>query len=438
MGKKGTAMKDLCVLLIGSGGREHALAHAIASSSKCRQLYIAPGNGGTHELGININLDISDHQSVVSFVIEHEIDLVVVGPEAPLVAGLADDLRAAGIKVFGAGKHGAQLEGSKSFAKDFMRRHGLPTARYQSFSSPAEAHAYILSQHGAPLVVKADGLAAGKGVLVCSSAQEAHEAVEQCLGGAFGAAGSTIVIEECMTGPECSLLILTDGINVYPLDLAQDHKRVGEGDTGLNTGGMGVYSPVNTVSPEDHQSMLETMHRAVEGMRADGMDDFRGVLYGGFMLTEQGPKLLEFNVRFGDPETQVLLPRISSDVLELLYAVAGQEQIEQPTWHPHAAVSVVMCSAGYPGSYRTGVPIAGIDQAELIDGVRVYHAGTALNSEGRLVTAGGRVLNVTAVGEGFMQARDKAYQAVDLISFEGAFYRRDIGAKQLAAETSDK
>lgn len=428
-------MRDLAVLLIGSGGREHALACAISSSKHCKALYIAPGNGGTHQQGTNVDLNIKDYDAVRSFIDGHQIDLVVVGPEAPLVDGLADEVRSFGVPVFGTGKHGAQLEGSKSFAKDFMQRHELPTAAYASFTRPAEAHAYIMSQQGKPQVIKADGLAAGKGVLVCSTPEEAHEAVEQCLGGAFGDAGTTIVIEECMSGPECSLLVLTDGINVYPLDLAQDHKRVGEGDTGLNTGGMGVYSPVITVSEDDHRSMIDTMQRAVAGMNKDGITDFRGVLYGGFMLTEDGPKLLEFNVRFGDPETQVLLPRISSDVLELLYAVATQQAIEPPTWHPQSAVSVVVCSAGYPGTYAKGLPITGIDQAQQTEGVTVYHAGTTIDETGTLVTAGGRVLNVTAVGETFMQAHNHAYQAVEKILFEGAFYRQDIGSKQLEALT---
>lgn len=426
---------DMSILLLGSGGREHALARALSISPYCYQVYIAPGNGGTAECGINVDCDINDPEAVADLCRKLKIDFCVIGPEAPLVAGVADKVRSLGIPVVGPGKTGAQLEGSKRFAKEFMVRHGIPTAAYGAFSDEQEALDFIDSQN-VPLVVKADGLAAGKGVYVTSTPEEAKAAVKECFAGRFGDSGKEVVIEERLEGPECSLLVMTDGKHMIPLALAQDHKRVGEGDTGPNTGGMGVYSPVPLVSDEEYQQMLDAMQKSVEGIAADELD-FRGVLYGGFMLTKDGPKVLEYNVRFGDPETQVIIPRLASDIFELLYLCAeGRLNEHVPQWNNFFAVSVVLASEGYPGSYETGKVITGIDEAEKLGRVRIYHAGTKrvpVGDDGdyKLVTSGGRVLAVTGLGSTFEQAREHAYAACDKINFEGKYLRRDIGARML-------
>ena len=338
------------ILLLGSGGREHALACKLASSPRCGKLYIAPGNGGTAAVGENVVLDENDGEAVAAFVAEHGCGLVVIGPEAPLVAGVADAVRAAGVPCFGPGAEGAQMEGSKLFSKRLMDRAGIPTAAYGSFTDEASALAYVREQ-SAPLVVKADGLAAGKGVIVATELSQAEEAVRECFSGTFGAAGSTVVIEEMLTGPECSLLAFTDSRCVRPMTTSQDHKRALEGDKGPNTGGMGVYSPVPIVTEDEHAEMCRIMAATVDELHAEGID-YRGCLYGGFMLTPQGPKVLEFNARFGDPETQVVLPRLENDLVDVMLACAEQrlEGVEL-SWCDDWAVSVVLTSAGYPGAY---------------------------------------------------------------------------------------
>ena len=418
------------ILLLGSGGREHALAAKLAESPRCGELFIAPGNGGTLAVGENVALDENDPAAVADFARETNCGLVVIGPEAPLVAGVADAVRAAGIPCFGPGAAGAQMEGSKKFSKELMGRANIPTAAYGDFTDEESALAYVREQ-GAPLVVKADGLAAGKGVVVATELAEAEEAVRACFSGAFGDAGQTVVVEECLTGPECSLLAFTDGKTVRPMATSQDHKRALEGDRGPNTGGMGVYSPVPIVMEAEHAEMERIMAATVAELAAEGID-YRGCLYGGFMLTPEGPKVLEFNARFGDPETQVILPRLENDLVEVMLACANQTLDEvELSWRPEWAVSVVLTSAGYPGSYEKGKVITGIEDAEAMENVTVYHAGTAVNDAGELVTAGGRVLDVTALGETFEAARDLAYAACEKISFEGKTLRRDIGLRAL-------
>lgn len=423
------------ILLLGSGGREHALAVKLAKSSLCAELFIAPGNGGTAQVGTNVALDENDGAAVAAFAQEHNCGLVVIGPEAPLVKGVADAVRAAGIACFGPGAEGAQMEGSKKFSKELMARAGVPTAAYGSFTNKEDALAYVRKQ-GAPLVVKADGLAAGKGVVVATELDQALEAVEACFDGAFGEAGSTVVIEEMLKGPECSLLAFVDGKTVRPMATSQDHKRALEGDRGPNTGGMGVYSPVPIVTDEEKAEMERIMNATVAELVAEGID-YRGCLYGGFMLTKDGPKVLEFNARFGDPETQVVLPRLKNDLVEVMLACAeGHLDEIELNWRDEWAVSVVLTSAGYPGSYEKGKVITGIADAEAMDNVTVYHAGTAVNKEGELVTSGGRVLDVTALGESFEAARDLAYEACDKISFEGKTFRRDIGLRALTGRSA--
>lgn len=422
--------KTIDILLLGSGGREHALAKKLAESPRCGTLYIAPGNGGTLQEGVNVALAEDDPEAVAAFAREEGIGLVVIGPEAPLVAGVADAVRAAGIACFGPGAEGAQMEGSKRFSKELMERAGIPTAAYGSFTDEEAALAYVREQ-GAPLVVKADGLAAGKGVVVATEQGQAEEAVRECFAGAFGDAGSTVVIEECLTGPECSLLAFTDGKTVRPMATAQDHKRALEGDRGPNTGGMGVYSPVPIVTDEELAVMKQVMVDTVAELAAEGID-YRGCLYGGFMLTPEGPKVLEFNARFGDPETQVILPRLENDLVDVMLACAEQRLDEvELSWRDEWAVAVVLTSAGYPGSYEKGKVITGVEGADALDGVTVYHAGTAVTDAGELVTSGGRVLAVTALGDTFEAARDLAYAACEKIDFEGKTLRHDIGLKAL-------
>lgn len=422
--------KTIDILLLGSGGREHALAKKLAESPRCGTLYIAPGNGGTLQEGVNVALAENDPEAVAAFAREEGIGLVVIGPEAPLVAGVADSVRAAGIACFGPGAEGAQMEGSKRFSKELMERAGIPTAAYGSFTDEEAALAYVREQ-GAPLVVKADGLAAGKGVVVATEQGQAEEAVRECFAGAFGDAGSTVVIEECLTGPECSLLAFTDGKTVRPMATAQDHKRALEGDRGPNTGGMGVYSPVPIVTDEELAVMKQVMVDTVAELAAEGID-YRGCLYGGFMLTPEGPKVLEFNARFGDPETQVILPRLKNDLVDVMLACAEQRLDDvELSWRDEWAVAVVLTSAGYPGSYEKGKVITGVEDADALDGVTVYHAGTAATDAGELVTSGGRVLAVTALGDTFEAARDLAYAACEKIDFEGKTLRHDIGLKAL-------
>ena len=418
------------ILILGGGGREHAITKSIVESPRSDKVFCAPGNGGTALIAENVTLDAEDGAAVVEFCRENGVELVVIGPEAPLVVGVADAVRDAGILAFGPGAAGAQLEGSKSFSKDLMAHAGIPTASYCTFYDSDTALAY-LNGAKAPIVVKADGLAAGKGVVVAQTIEEAAIAVAECFGGKFGSAGFTVVVEECMKGPECSMLAFTDGKTVKPMATAQDHKRALEGDKGPNTGGMGVYSPVPIVTEEEHAKMVEILETTVATLAANGID-YRGVLYGGFMLTDEGPKVLEFNARFGDPETQVLLPRLRTDLVDVMVACASGELADiELEWSDQWAVSVVLASAGYPGSYKKGFEIFGIADAEALEGVTVYHAGTKVDDTGALVTNGGRVLNVTALGDSFEAARDLAYEACGKISWEGMTYRRAIGARAL-------
>ena len=421
--------KVMDILLLGSGGREHAIAKKLSESPRCGKLYIAPGNGGTTQVGENVALDAEAPQAVAEFAGAHNCGMVVIGPEAPLVVGVADAVREAGIPCFGPGAEGAQMEGSKLFSKRLMERAGVPTAAYGSFTDEAAALAYVRDQ-GAPLVVKADGLAAGKGVIVATELEQAEEAVRECFGGTFGEAGNTVVIEEMLVGPECSLLAFTDGKTVRPMATSQDHKRALEGDKGPNTGGMGVYSPVPIVTPEEHETMERIMRETVAELAAEGID-YRGCLYGGFMLTPAGPKVLEFNARFGDPETQVILPRLKNDLVEVMLACAEQRLDEvELSWRDDWAVSVVLTSAGYPGAYEKGKVITGIEDAEAMENVTVYHAGTRAE-DGQILTNGGRVINVTALGATFEDARNLAYEACEKIQFEGKTLRRDIGLRAL-------
>lgn len=422
------------ILLLGSGGREHAIAKKLAASPRCGKLYIAPGNGGTSQEGENISLDENDPTAVAAFAKDHGCGMVVIGPEAPLVVGVADAVREAGIPCFGPGAEGAQMEGSKLFSKQLMERAGVPTAAYGSFTDEQSALDYVNAQ-GAPLVVKADGLAAGKGVIVATELEQALDAVHECFSGAFGDAGNTVVVEEMLTGPECSLLAFTDGITVRPMATSQDHKRALEGDLGPNTGGMGVYSPVPIVTPEEHETMVAIMHQTVEQLHREGID-YRGCLYGGFMLTPAGPKVLEFNARFGDPETQVILPRLQNDLVDVMLACAEQRLDEvELSWRDDWAVSVVLTSAGYPGSYEKGKVITGIEDAEALDGVTVYHAGTR-EQDGQILTNGGRVIDVTALGATFEEARNLAYAACEKIDFEGKTLRHDIGLRALKGRSA--
>ncbi len=416
------------ILVIGGGGREHAIVASLASSPGVDHIFVAPGNGGTAQVAENVALPAEDGAAVAAFARDNAVDLVVIGPEAPLVAGVADAVRAAGVPAFGPGAEGARIEGSKEFAKALMRRHGIPAGESRSFAALEPALAY-LEEVGAPVVVKADGLAAGKGVTVAMDLAPAREAVRECFAGRFGEAGQTVLIEEYLSGPECSLLVFTDGHTVLPMAPAQDHKRAFEDDQGPNTGGMGVYSPVPIVTDAEHEAMVAMMRAAVEGMAEEGID-YRGVLYGGFILTAEGPKVLEFNARFGDPETQVILPRLTTDLAEVLLATAeGRLADIELEWRDEWAVSVVLASGGYPGDYDVDMPISGIGEAAALPGVTVYHAGTRLAADGTVLTAGGRVLNVTALGADFASARAWAYEAVALIDFDGMFYRSDIGAR---------
>ncbi|MCQ5091044.1 phosphoribosylamine--glycine ligase [Slackia exigua] len=419
------------VLVLGSGGREHALAWSIAKSPQVGDLFIAPGNGGTVQCGRNVPLDPCDAEAVIGFSKDQGIGLVVIGPEAPLVAGVADAVRAAGIPVFGPNADAARLEGSKSFSKEFMIRHGLPTARYRACDCEADALAFV-RETGAPIVVKADGLAAGKGVVVADDLEEAEEAVHDCFAGAFGTAGSSVVIEECLAGPECSMLaFITDGEAVC-MPCAQDHKRAFDGDRGPNTGGMGAYSPVPAVDDALETRMADIMRTAAAATKEEFGAGYRGVLYGGFMLTEEGPKLLEFNARFGDPETQAVLARFDGDVLDAFLAVAeGRAGDVRPSWSDKVSVCVVLASGGYPGSYEKGKVILGIEEAEEMDGVLVFQAGTSYNADDELITSGGRVLNVVALADSFEEARELAYEACGKINFEGKQMRFDIAKRAI-------
>ena len=416
------------ILLLGAGGREHALLCKLAESPRAGKIYVAPGNGGMYDLATKVELNDEDPVAVAKWARENGIGLVVIGPEAPLVAGVADAVRAAGIPCFGPNGQAAQMEGSKKFAKQVMSRAGVPTAAYRSFTDEAACAAYV-KQVGGPIVVKADGLAAGKGVIVAKTTEEALEGVHECFSGVFGDAGATVVVEEMMEGPECSLLALTDGKTLVPLATSQDHKRALDGDLGPNTGGMGVYSPVPMVTDEELETMIDIEKRVVAELAAEGIT-YSGCLYGGFMLTKDGPKVLVFIDRFGDPETQVVLPRMKADLVDVFLACDnGTLDPKDVRWGDDWAVSVVLTSAGYPGSYEKGKVISGIEDARAMDGVTVYHAGTRLDDEGRVLTNGGRVLDVTAVAPTFEEARNLAYAACEKIDFDGKTYRSDIGLR---------
>jgi phosphoribosylamine--glycine ligase len=426
-------MGEMNILLLGGGGREHALAWKLAQSPALTTLYAAPGNPGIAQHATLVDLDATDHRAVVDFCLRHSIGLVVIGPEAPLVDGLADNLRVKGYPVFGPGKKAAQLEGSKGFTKDLCKRANIPTAAYERLSSKDGAIA-ALDDFGLPVVIKADGLAAGKGVIIAETREQAVEAIEDMFSGAFGAAGAEVVLEEFMTGEEASFFALTDGSAILPFGSAQDHKRVGDGDTGPNTGGMGAYSPARVLTPELEAEVIEKILRpTVDSLAAEGMP-YSGVLYAGLMLTAEGPKLIEYNARFGDPECQVLMMRFDGDLVELLLAVAQGRLAEQGPVElaERAALTIVMAANGYPGTPEKGGAITGIDAAEAT-GARVFHAGTA-DRDGAIVANGGRVLNVTATGDTVKAAQEAAYRAVDAIGFPTGFCRRDIGWREVARE----
>lgn len=413
------------VLLIGSGGREHALAWAISKSDRLTKLFVAPGNGGTSLVAENVAIDVGDHAAVISFCQQNAIELVVVGPEVPLVAGIADDLRAAGFAVFGPSRAAAQLEGSKAFTKSLCDETGIPTAAYARFNALEPALDYVQAQ-GAPIVIKADGLAAGKGVTVAASLDEAEAALRDCFSGTFGAAGAEVVIEECLVGEEASLFAVSDGQHILLLPPAQDHKRVGDGDVGPNTGGMGAYAPAPVMTKDlIERTRREIIEPAIGGMAARGTP-FTGVLFAGLMITEAGPKLIEFNTRFGDPECQVLMMLLESDVLNMLEAAAkGGLSAVEPNWRDGVALTVVMAAKGYPGTYAKGSTIGGVSGLDS-DTVRVFHAGTERDGE-ILKASGGRVLNVTAFGTTVAEAQARAYAAVNKIDWPEGFCRRDIG-----------
>jgi phosphoribosylamine--glycine ligase len=421
------------ILLVGGGGREHALAWKIARSPLVEHLWAAPGNPGIAKHARCLDLTADDADGLAGFAAAHAVDLVVVGPEAPLVAGLGDRLRARGLAVFGPGARAAAIEGSKAFAKDLMARHGIPTARFATFTEPSAARRFC-RELGAPCVVKTDGLAAGKGAIVCATLEEADTAIAQCMERReFGAAGATVVVEEFMAGEEASFFALSSGSSVMPLAAAQDHKTVFDDDRGPNTGGMGAYSPVGSVDARmQARVMAEIVEPTLAGLAAEGAP-YLGVLYVGLMLTKEGPRVVEFNCRFGDPECQAIMMRMEDDLVPLLAAVARGERLPAPrpwTTSGRASVCVAVASGGYPGKYETGREITGVVDAGMLEGVEVFHAGTA-RKDGRLVTAGGRVLGVTAVADRLPDAIARAYAGVGLIHFEGMHYRTDIGRRAL-------
>ena len=419
------------VMIVGGGGREHALAWKLSQSRAVDDLLFVPGNGGMQQLGQCVKADVEDAPAIAQIARESGVDFTVVGPEAPLVAGLVDYFEERGLRAFGPSKDAARLEGSKQFAKSIMERHGVPTGRARLFEDFDRAKAYVESQP-APLVVKADGLAAGKGVIIAQTTDEAVQALKECLvDGAFGASGAKVLVEEFLEGPEVSILSLTDGETVAHMVPSQDHKRAYDGDQGPNTGGMGAYSPVPLLDASTERAIHgDVMDTTVAAMRMEGIP-YRGVLYGGIMLTDEGMKVLEFNVRFGDPETQAVLPRLSSDLAPALLAtIDGTVSDLKMEWTGEYCVCVVLASGGYPGEYRKGIPIKGLKAAVSDPKVEVFHAGTALD-EGEIVTAGGRVLDVVALGKDFKDARGLAYQAVEMIEFEGMHYRTDIGFRAL-------
>jgi phosphoribosylamine---glycine ligase len=426
------------VLVVGGGGREHALCWSLSASPLCDALFCAPGNAGIADVAKCVAISADDISGLIEFAQNEKVDFVVVGPEAPLVAGLVDKLTAAGIKAFGPSAKAARLEGSKGFMKDLLQRHNIPTAWYGRFDNAAEAKNFI-SEKGAPIVVKADGLAAGKGVILCTTVEEAHAAIDTMMADrAFGDAGNEVVVEEFLGGEEASFFAIVDGEHVLPLVAAQDHKAVGEGDTGPNTGGMGAYSPAPIVdSAMQERIMAEIILPTVRGMAAEGCP-FTGVLFAGLMIDAKGPKTLEFNVRFGDPECQALMVRLKSDLLPALIAATdGQLSQFDLRWHDDAAIVVVMAANGYPGPPKKGTAIEGLIDAAKIKNVTVFHAGTKTekrDGEDITVANGGRVLGIAATGKTVAEARGQAYAAVDAIRWPGGFFRRDIGWRAIARE----
>ena len=421
------------ILILGSGGREHALAWKIAGSPLAEKLYCAPGNAGIAQEAECVALDLADHAAVIAFCKVSKIDLVVVGPELPLCAGIVDDLEAAGIKAFGPTKWAARLEGSKGFTKDLCKANNIPTAAYERFKGAAAAKDYV-RQKGAPIVVKADGLAAGKGVVVAGTVAEAEAAIDMMFGGGLGQPAWEIVIEDCLVGEEASFFALCDGETAIPLASAQDHKRVFDGDQGPNTGGMGAYSPAPIMTPDMNQRVMdEIVFPTVRALARAGAP-FKGVLFAGLMITKSGPQLIEFNVRFGDPETQVMMLRLMSDLVPALLAARdGQLKNFNLRWYADAALTVVMAAKGYPGAYERGTPIEGLDEAAQVEGVEIFHAGTKADG-GRILSNGGRVLNVCARGKTVREAQARAYTAVDKIEWPDGFCRRDIGWQAIARE----
>ncbi len=422
------------ILLVGSGGREHTLAWKLSQSPRVDELYAAPGNAGISAVAKTVSITSDDLDGLLEFAHSHKIDLTIVGPEAPLVAGIADQFRDSGLAVFGPSSRAARLEGSKSFAKEFMARHQIPTAAFSVHDSAEEAEESLRSgRFSFPVVVKADGLAAGKGVFICRNLDQALEAVNTTMRArTLGPAGDRVVIEDCLQGEEASFMVLSDGINVTPLVPSQDHKQIFEGDTGPNTGGMGAYSMDGLLSETTQQEILDRIiHPTIQGMTAEGQP-FQGVLFAGLMLTPEGPRVLEFNVRFGDPEAQVILPRLNSDLADLLEAATrGRLAETDVSWRRGACVCVVLASEGYPGSYPSGREIRGLDMAAEGDDILLFHAGTTFD-DGRLLTSGGRVLGVVAQAASLGEAIAKSYEGVNKIYFDGMYCRRDIAAKGLA------
>jgi phosphoribosylamine--glycine ligase len=414
------------ILLLGSGGREHALAWKMAASPLVDRLYCAPGNAGIAQDAELLNLDITDHQAIIAFCKANHVDFVVVGPEGPLCAGVVDDLEAAGIHTFGPRKTAAQLEGSKGFTKDICKANNIPTAAYERFKDIASAKAYVAKQ-GAPIVIKADGLAAGKGVVVAMTLDEAEAALDMIFSGGVGEAGAEVVVEEFLTGEEVSFFVLCDGENAIPMVSAQDHKRVFDGDKGPNTGGMGAYSPAPVFTPDIQARVMDTVIvPTLRALKAMGCP-YKGALYAGLMLTAEGPKLIEYNVRFGDPECQVMMLRLMSDLVPALIASRdGQLKNFDLRWYPDPALTVVMAAKGYPGNYAKGSVIEGLDDAAQVEGVEIFHAGTKSDG-GKVLANGGRVLNVSAIGKTVAEAQQRAYAAVERIKWPDGFCRRDIG-----------
>jgi phosphoribosylamine--glycine ligase len=422
------------ILVVGGGGREHALCWAIAASPLTSKLYCAPGNAGIAQTAECVAIGVMEFDRIVAFARETKIDFVVIGPDDPIAAGLADRLETEGIKAFGPSKAAAELEWSKGFTKDLCAAENIPTARYRRFSDVRSAKDYA-SDHPLPVVVKADGLALGKGVIIASTRAEASAAIDAMFAGSFGSAGREVVIEEFLEGEEVSYFVLSDGETILPLTSAQDHKRVGDGDTGPNTGGMGAYSPARALTSALERDVLERIVRPTVRAMARRGQPYKGVLFAGLMLTTDGPKLIEYNARFGDPECQVLVTRLKSDILPLLLAVADSAlKTVDVRWHDHVALSVVMAAKGYPEAPQKGTEIRGLDAAATLDGIEIFHAGTGRRSDGALVANGGRVLNVTAIGRTVAEAHARAYRAVDLIDWPGGFCRRDIGWRALAQE----